>query len=355
VLVVEQDPGRAAAVEFALQPGAVLKTFGSAEEAATHEADLFVVVSRSTADAASACELLKGRSATFVPLMVVLPASPPDARLGALELGVDECLLEPFDPELLRRRALALARLRGLWSDCEIEMARLRRVAALKDDLVALILHDLRNPLTGVFGFLSALGVAAQDPRHRALREDVEGALASARKLQEVLGELLEIRALEENALPLRRQPIRLAELAHSALASLEGAALEKNIHFDVDAPAGEPAALDPRLVRRALENLIANAVRYSPPGSRIHISARRQADRAYIAVSDRGPGVPESLKAAIFDKFTTVEGSVGEPRRGFGLGLYQVRLVVEAHGGSASALDREGGGTVFALSLPAE
>jgi signal transduction histidine kinase len=358
VLLVDLDPERSAAVLNALGQTS-LRCAASAGEAAGQvsrdpEVDLVVIIARTSADAARACEALQGDGADQVPVLAVLPALPLEARLAVLETGAEECLLEPLDVEVLRRRALALVHQRHRWGRAQEELRRLGRLSQLKDDLATLVVHDLRNPLAGIFGYLGTLEAAVlADSRHADLRRDVAAGLRSARKLHDALGELLEIRMLEDNALPLHCTSTSLAALAHSSVATLESTARDKAVLLRVDTSHGETAVIDGRLVQRALENLIANAVKYAPGGSTIAVSVRQHGRGVRITVTDDGPGVPDGLKAAVFDKFATVEGARGAERRGFGLGLYQVRLAVQAHGGSATVRDREGGGAIFELWFP--
>jgi signal transduction histidine kinase len=111
--------------------------------------------------------------------------------------------------------------------------------------------------------------------------------------------------------------------------------------------------ALDRKLVRRAIDNLIINALKYSPANGVVDVTIGAGAEGVEIGIADRGPGIPDVSKDRLFEKFGSVEGSMTDTRRGFGLGLYMVRLVAEAHLGRVSARDREGGGTVFTVLLP--
>ena len=110
---------------------------------------------------------------------------------------------------------------------------------------------------------------------------------------------------------------------------------------------------MDRRLVRRALENLMVDAVKYSPSGVPVDVGWRRTAGGLEMSVSDRGAGIPPPVRNRLFEKFGGVTAQKTNQRRGYGLGLYQVRLVADAHGGSVHAGDREGGGTIFAVVLP--
>jgi signal transduction histidine kinase len=106
-------------------------------------------------------------------------------------------------------------------------------------------------------------------------------------------------------------------------------------------------------LLQRALENLLSNAIRYSPPEGEVRVVVNDVAGAVEIDVADSGVGVPELFKKELFKKFGSVEAAGGGIRRGFGLGLYMVDLVAKAHGGQATVRDREGGGTVFRIAMP--
>ena len=234
------------------------------------------------------------------------------------------------------------------------ELAELRRLSSLKDDLVSLILHDLRNPLAGLLGYLASLDETTRGSAFAGLREDVEGALEAGGKLQDMVSELLQIRLLEEGALSVSPVPVGLRELAASAVASLEGVARERTVRLALVADGRASASLDVKLVRRALENLIANALRYSPRGSTVSVSARLEAGDAVLEVADRGPGIPDGERQSIFGKYSSIEQD-GASRGGFGLGLYQVKLAVDAHGGAVSVRDAADGGAIFEMRLPAQ
>jgi K+-sensing histidine kinase KdpD len=107
---------------------------------------------------------------------------------------------------------------------------------------------------------------------------------------------------------------------------------------------------VDGKLVRRAIENLLGNALKYTPGGKDVSVVMRHHDGTVEIEV-DCGPGIPADLKATMFQKYGSVEAKNG-PRKGFGLGLYMVKLVADGHGGAAEVLDRDGGGAVFRVQL---
>jgi signal transduction histidine kinase len=127
--------------------------------------------------------------------------------------------------------------------------------------------------------------------------------------------------------------------------------AQERNVELVLAAGSDTPLPIDRKLVRRAVENLITNALKYTRGRVDVGVSHVAGSD-AEVTVADEGPGIPDALKSGLFEKFGSVEASRGQTRRGIGLGLYMVRLVAAAHGGTVAVEDRSGGGTVFRLTL---
>jgi signal transduction histidine kinase len=111
---------------------------------------------------------------------------------------------------------------------------------------------------------------------------------------------------------------------------------------------------LDGKLVRRAVENLLGNAMKYTPAGRDVSLVVRHLNGSVEIEVADRGPGIPASLRSSMFQKYGSVEAKKGGARKGFGLGLYMVKLVADGHEGAAEVLDRDGGGALFRVRLRA-
>jgi two-component system sensor histidine kinase KdpD len=223
----------------------------------------------------------------------------------------------------------------------------------LRNSVLSALSHDLRTPLTALVGLSETLArELARDP---APRDGESKALAirdQARRTALLVGNLLEMARLEAGRVNIRRDWQSIEELVGSALAGLEPSLADRPL--DVDLPADLPlVACDGALIERVLFNLVENATKYTPPGTPIRVSARRADDVVEIAVEDRGPGLPPGRERAIFDKFTRGEKESAVP--GVGLGLAICRAIVEAHGGTIRAENRDGGGARFAFTLPAE
>jgi two-component system sensor histidine kinase/response regulator len=297
------------------------------------------------------CKKIKARPGPeLLPVILLTALGEQEDRNTGLEAGADDFLTKPVERRELLLRVAAFIRLREQQSLIMHQMDELVELAALKDDLVSLIVHDLRNPLASVFGILHLVGDELTDPTVRA---DLDLALQSAVRLRDTLDDLLQVRLLEERRLPIQRQLAQVREVIGDAIGSVAGAARDRGVELKVETGPEVLVPMDRRLMRRALENLMVNAVKYSPSGARVEVGWRRVAEGLEMSVSDRGAGIPPPLRDRLFEKFGGVAAHKTNQRRGYGLGLYQVRLVADAHGGTVRAGDREGGGTTFAVVLP--
>ncbi len=297
------------------------------------------------------CREIKRRSSgVILPVLLLTALSERADRIAGLEAGADDFLTKPIDRHELRLRVNAFVTLRRQEQTIRAQLEQLRHLGALKDDLVSLMVHDLRNPLTSVQVFLDFLQGEIEDPD---LKSDAASAFSAALKLSETLNDMLEVRLLEEGKLVLQLHTYRLADVVRDAMATVEPAAKARGVGMTVAADDRLCTTFDRKLVRRAVENFLVNAVKYSPDGEIIEVGLRREDGGAEIDVADRGPGIPEVLREHLFEKYGSVELARGEARRGYGLGLYLVKLVAAAHQGHVVARNRDGGGTVFGLWLP--
>src|SRR5258708_2831574 len=297
-----------------------------------------------------ACRKIKEQARDSLPVLLVTALDEQDDRNRGLESGADDFLTKPVDRRELLLRTRSFLRLRDQDKVIRRQLGELQRLQSAKDDMVALLVHDLRSPLSGVIAHLQML---AEDVTGRSAT-DVQQAMRAAETALGRLEETLQVRLMEEGQLTVRREQVTLEVLARDSLSTLESIARRKNIPLSRSVQGDPVALIDPNLVRRAVENLVSNALKYTPGGGDVAVSLRAATGQADIEVGDRGPGSPEEQKKGLFEKFGSVEQKQGGRRKGVGLGLYMVKLVAQGHGGSVSVEDRPGGGTVFRLTLGA-
>ncbi len=219
----------------------------------------------------------------------------------------------------------------------------------LRNSLLAALSHDLRTPLTVLVGLAESLTLTkpALSP---AQLESAEAIQDEARRMSTLVSNLLDMARIESGEVKLNLQWQPLEEVVGSALNATQG--MLKQHVVEVHVPRDLPLVrIDALLIERVLVNLLENASKYTPPGSRIILAAEAIADQLSVSVSDDGPGLPLGREEAVFQKFTRGERESATP--GVGLGLTICRAIVESHQGKIVATNRPGGGARFTFTLP--
>ena len=305
-------------------------------------------------DGYEGCSVIKAEAKSrgdYLPVLLLTALTKQDDRNRGLQAGADDFLSKPIDRIELVLRVEAFLRLHWHEHHLQEQIVRMRAGDALKDDLVSLLVHDLRNPLCGIAGVLESMTESVID---ETWRDDVKSAMTASAELKEILEDILNVKRFESSALELQREPTELNLVVADALASLRGAARARAVRLVRGTGPPIPSlSADRKLLRRALENLLSNAIRYSPAGGEVRVDVKDTAGAVEIEVADSGVGVPGAFKKELFTKFGSVEAANGGIRRGFGLGLYMVDLVARAHGGRGTVRDREGGGSIFGITVP--
>ncbi len=242
-----------------------------------------------------------------------------------------------------------------------------REIAAQRDQVVAaqaqaemlskLVVHDLRNPLAALHQFVSLArdrlrSTGAAPPPHElaAAQEDLDLALEEGGRLAAMIGDLLLISRLETTALRPSRNPTPVRALLETVAVGMAHRAADHRATIAVTAPASLTAPLDMELVRRLLENLASNALRFVEDGGRIELAGDAVNGVLVLAVRNTGSAVPPELRPQLFERHS---GGAARTAYNLGLGLYLCRLVAEAHGGTMAVGDAPGWSTSFEARLP--
>ncbi len=255
---------------------------------------------------------------------------------------------------MLGARVRSLLKLKGATDALEESLKRLRELQKARDDLMRMIVHDLKTPLTSMLATLEMLRDgdfgALPDRPARAL-SDVEG---KAEDLLGLIEDLLDVSRMEERSLPLQPEPIAPAALMAEILFDWQLRFRQEQTEARTDVADDAPVfSADKTLLKRVLANLVQNAVTHSPVPVTLTLGARRDPAGIVLSVADTGPGIPDEYQDLVFQKFEQVRAPNAPRVRSSGLGLAFCRVAVESHGGRIWVRSREGEGSTFFIQLP--
>jgi two-component system sensor histidine kinase GlrK len=230
---------------------------------------------------------------------------------------------------------------------------KLATLDQVRDEFVTYISHELRTPLTSLKEANSLLldGVAGDlTARQEQLLAIVQ---EDCLKIERLINELLDLSKMEAGMMHLHREPTGFAPIVAAAVEEMTPVAEKRDIALQMPGGPATEVEADAGRIRQVVTNLISNAIKFSPEGSRVRVSWEVHRDRLICAVADEGPGIPESARDAIFEKFHQLSPAALPAMRGTGLGLPIARRIVEAHGGAVWVECPPQGGSVFRFALP--
>ena len=231
------------------------------------------------------------------------------------------------------------------------DVTRLMRFDELKSNLVATVAHEFRTPLTSLRMALHLCLEQAVGPITEKQADLLYVARQDTERLQQIVDDLLDLSRIQSGRIELHPRVVDAASLARDATQPFRGPAETKGIDLRLELlPSLGAVVADPERIELAFSNLVGNAVKYTPPGGRIAVSAARRDGTVRYAVSDSGPGVPPELRQAIFEKFFRRPGATAP---GAGLGLFIAKEIVEAHSGKIGVEGKAGEGSTFWFELP--
>ena len=332
-VVVSESPE----VKIVLQDGRVVLANPAAARALERPVDAFLGVTLTAAFVGIAVRCEDRPSITALQLLERALGEPTTIALARAEgperWYVAQAVRHPDD---LHNRILFSAR----------DITEERRLEQIRAEIVSIVSHDLRSPLSVVVGYLDLLrGDLTAEARNRA----IDTAQRSAARMADLLEDLLSATRAEELLAPSELSPIPLLLVAEEVVGSLGPTHAERVLRLDQDC---SPIVMaEDRRLRQVLVNLVTNAFKYAPETEPIVVKVRCVGSRVRLEVIDHGPGVPESERTRVFERFARVQSTSERP--GVGLGLYIVNIIARNHGGFARVEETPGGGATFVVDLP--
>ncbi|WP_193614354.1 response regulator [Nocardioides lijunqiniae] len=232
------------------------------------------------------------------------------------------------------------------------DITQRREVERMKNEFLSVVSHELRTPLTSIRGSLGLLNSGRLGALPERAAPLVEVALQSSERLTRLINDLLDIERIESGTNPMDLQPRDARALLETAAGLIEGMATQAQVRVVVGAAEGRVLADEDQVVQTLL-NLLGNAIKFSDPGSAVHVDARTVGAKVHFRVSDEGRGIPADKLESIFERFEQVDSSDTRQKGGTGLGLTISRGIVEKHGGRIWAEDGLERGAVIHFTLP--
>ena len=292
-----------------------------------------------------------------IPVIFVTALNDTTDRVKAIEAGGDDFLTKPHNRLVLGARVRSLLKLKAATDALEDSYRKLRELEKVRDDLMKMIVHDLKTPLTSILATMEMLADGDFGPVAEAQRGALADCEGKAEELLSLIDDLLEVARLEEATIPLAPSPIDpgtfLRQLAQDWSLRLQQAGATIALDVAPDAPV---FGADAHLLTRVFGNLLQNALTHSAKAVSLRMSARAADDGVLFTVADNGPGIPPEYHEVIFRKFERLKATsaASVPRvRSSGLGLAFCKLVVDAHGGRIWVQSKVGEGSAFHIHLP--
>ncbi len=289
-----------------------------------------------------------------IPVIFVTALNDTGDRVKGIEAGGDDFLTKPHNRLALGARVRSLLKLKAATDALENSYRKLRELEKVRDDLMKMIVHDLKSPLSAVLATLEMLGDGDFGAVSDSQKMAIAGTEEKAEDLLSLIEDILEVARIEEAAIKLHYTEIApaalLSELLYEWNHRFQQEKTTTSLKVDDDAPIFEA---DRMLLKRVFSNLIQNAVTHSSSPIDLTLSARKVPDGILFTVSDNGPGIPPEYHELIFRKFGQVAGPQVPRVRSSGLGLTFCKLVVDLHGGMIWVNSRMGEGSFFYVQLP--
>lgn len=310
-------------------------------------------------DGFEVCTRLKADVSTRdIPVIFISALSDIDDVVRGFEVGGVDYITKPFKfREVLARIASQLTLVRQRQ---EIEALRhqdrqtFESLNRMKNEFIRMATHDLRNPLNVILGYRSVLQRLTVAEEHGALMDEALQAIDdNVEKMRKLVTDMLDL-AQMETSWQFKPAPVSLAGLLEKAVGNFHLIAEQKGITLALAPPTGDTTVIvDASAITRVVDNLIVNALKYTPPGERIAVRAKLRGQHAIIQVGDTGIGIPPEDVPRVFDAFYRVKRPDVPDVEGTGLGLSIVKAIVERHGGHIDVRSKVGTGSVFSVILP--
>jgi len=312
-------------------------------------------VSMDGMDGMEACRQLKADPLnTHLPIIFLSAKGEREEIVAGFKSGAIDYIVKPFHPAESLTRIRTHLRVKKLAQLREKHISELKHLNNTKDRILRIASHDLRNPIAAISGLAEFLKDDCQN-MSESQREIVDCIEEAGKSVVLLLNELLDISVLDSGQVDLNKEALNLCELVRNLVPLFRGESERKNIALSFDCEPDLPKAwIDRQQIRRVVDNLITNGIKFTPSGGHVRVFVRKMEASVCLEVEDTGPGIPDKESERLFKEFgrTSNQPTGGESSTGLGLSI--CHRIIEAHEGSISFLNLPEGGTRFSVILPA-
>lgn len=306
------------------------------------------------------CEHLKADPRSRdIPVMFISAIDDAEVKVRGFSVGGVDYIPKPFHREELLARVVAHVELRKRQVEIEQlkqkEVAFLEEVNKLKDEMLRMVSHDIKNPLSVIMGCVEVLEKEMNQylKEHQRSAETVVLIRRCAEEIMTLVRDLLDTTRIESQA-ELLAEPVLLSPYLARQVEGQQFSAREKQIELKyIPPPASLYVDLSPERFEHVLQNLLSNAIKYTPAGGKVELSTESHPGEIWIHVQDTGLGIPYEDQPRLFEKFYRVQRPEHQKQTGSGLGLAIVKTIVDQHGGQVWVDSEPGQGSTFTVSLP--
>lgn len=294
---------------------------------------------------------LKSDPATaHIPVIFVTAMTQEVDEEKGLNLGAVDYITKPISPVIVLARVKTHLALHRQSRELEISYKKLQQMELLRDNLVHMLVHDMRTPVSVMEMSLSLLKDDIGNDLNVENQLDLDDALNGTKKLIKMINDLLDVSRMESGKMPLQRVRTNVVRIAEDAIAQVRKLAEEINLSLDTEHEE-ILVACDPEIIIRVILNFLHNALKFTPAGGSVTVTITIKDGSVKVAVADTGPGIPDEFQDHVFDKF----GQTREARQylSSGLGLTFCKLAIDSHQGEIGVESEPGKGSRFWFSLP--
>jgi two-component system sensor histidine kinase/response regulator len=273
-------------------------------------------------------------------------------KVRAFDVGGVDYVTKPFQFEEVNARVSTHLELQRQRRKLKENYEQLRRLEELRDNLVHMIVHDLRNPLTGISGFLDLTLALEKETLTEDGLEYLQTAKRSTKAVIDMVSAVLDVSKMEAGEMKLHLAECDLVRIAADLMSDMQSLKEAREMILNAP-PVPVTVVADKDLILRVLQNLLGNALKFTPSDGWIRLGIEPDENRVCVRVWDNGPGIPPEYQERIFEKFGQVEARANRQKHSTGLGLTFCKLAVEAHGGSVGVESEVDKGSTFWFVLP--